>query len=99
MLEPTDLARYRRETRAMIERAAADDPDSLALVYGVLSDAMASMPIAVGRCMEDTGYSWRDIARAFAIPLTTAYRRFDWSSAAAMAYSRLGGRVLESRVS
>jgi hypothetical protein len=94
MLEPSDLARYRRETRAMIDKAAADDLDSLAAVYSILADAQASFPWAVRKAMVDNGFSWRDIARAFAMPAGTVFRRFAIKQESLSAYRRLGGHIV-----
>lgn len=91
MLEPSDLARYRRETRAMLDKAAADDLDGLAAVHAILVDAQTALPWAVHKAMRDGGFSWRELARAFALPLGTVYRRFTPRAEAAAAYRRLGG--------
>lgn len=76
MLEPSDLARYRRETLAMLNKGLQDDPDGLAAVYDILTKALSDMGDLVVAQMRRDGYSWADIGRAFHMNRETAYRRF-----------------------
>lgn len=74
MIEPEDVARYRRELAAML-RAACDDPKAMAQVAELLTAAQAGLPV-VARRLITQGYSWSDVGAELGVSRQAAWRRF-----------------------
>lgn len=75
MLEPNDVKRYERELRAMLRRAGDEDPEGFAEIAQLLYTAVDGLESAV-LDMRRRGYSWRQIADALGVPVSTVHRRW-----------------------
>lgn len=75
MLEPRDIARYERELKAMIRRAAGEDPEGIAVIYRLLESATAAMPAAMFAACDEHDWTYRQLATACRLPLSTLYSR------------------------
>lgn len=74
MLEPEQIARYRRELRAMC-KAATHDPEAFAVVAALIDGASRDLTGAAHVLIAD-GFSWRDIGRALNMTRQGAHRKY-----------------------
>lgn len=84
MFEPSDVARFRRELSAMIQRASNQDPEGFAQVVELLDLARAQLPEAAQE-VRRAGYSWSELARPLGVTKSAAAQRFAWPLAVAYA--------------
>lgn len=81
MLEPSEIKRWERQLRAMLRAGADNDPEGLATVVELVTQAYKALPFMVELARAEYGYSWADIAAAMPITRQAAHERFAISSA------------------
>lgn len=73
MIEPSELARFQREVKAMV-RYAGDEPDSLACIVHLAEQLHAGLAQGAAQCRAQ-GFSWADIGRSLGVTRQAAYQR------------------------
>lgn len=87
MLEPDEIAGWRRLTESMIGRAGRDDPEAFAQVVHMIDHTQYMLELAAYRlhygqsvaletAPESVQYSWAEIGRALGVTKQSVWRRF-----------------------
>lgn len=75
MIEPSEIARWERNLRTMLRKAADEDPEGFAVVDQLLRKAVAALPYAATLTRAQHGYSWADMARGLGEPRSSVHAR------------------------
>jgi hypothetical protein len=81
MMEPVEIARWKRNLAAMINAASTDDPETFATVAQLLNDAQAQLPAACQQMRQPAsnglpGYTWAEIAAPLGTTRQAAQMRY-----------------------
>ena len=79
MFEVSEVSRFERQVRAMV--AAADDPESCAVVARILGEAQRGMVVSAACLRARTangtrGYSWADLAAPLGVSRQAVAKRY-----------------------
>jgi hypothetical protein len=76
MLEPSDLARYERELRAMLRRIGDEDPEGIAELVHLIDRAHGELDTAVAVARIRHGWSWAQLAAPTGLTRQALAQRF-----------------------
>lgn len=75
MIEPSEIARWERNLRTMLRKAADEDPEGFAVVDQLLRKAVAALPYAAELTRRQHGYSWADMAHGLGASRSSTHLR------------------------
>lgn len=94
MLEPSEIKRWERQLRAMLRNGADQDPEGLAAVVDLITQAYKALPVMVELHRAEHGYSWADVAGPLGVTRQAAHERFGIKAAVVVARSGTGRDML-----